>query len=742
MSDTVTQHKIAYIGWREIPQEGGKKPRKVPTCIDTGRNINHLDSVNWRTYAEVKASGYNIGIVLMPADPFFLIDLDNCHIDGKWSEGAKKIIALFVGAFVEVSFNGAGLHIMGSCDATLLGDRQHRFNKLDVDVEFYTDKRFIALGQGGKGDMAFDCTELIKTFVPKKAIDLTPVSAAHNYMAGPVEEYTGSPVDEVVIKTMMDRKKDTFTNAVSIRDLWECRVDKLRLAYPTTTPGEPYNHSAADVALMAHLAFYTGKDYERMKRIFEMSKLMRAKWASRPDYQKNTIEFAIRHCQNVYDIKIEYDELMSVRQQKTFFKGCVYVLEERKIMVPKGMMLKQDQFRVMYGGYSFIMQKDSAKPTYSAWDSFTENRMFNFPKVRRMRFLPGRPHGEISGDGVNVFYQHPIPTAKGDVEPFLTLLEKMLPQESDREILLGWMASMVQNPGTKFLWSPVLQGTKGNGKGFISECLIHAVGEEYSWNVKPEKIDGKFNSYLQNRLLINVTEMNMFAKRGMLDALKDYITEGRQEIEGKGIDAKMVTDYCANWFFATNEKNGVIKERDDRRFCVFFTNQQRVEDLTRDGMDGNYFINLWAWGKGGGFACVRNYLMNYQIVAERDPAKDCYRAPKSTTTDEAIEASLSDVSLFILDAVQAQEVGFKGGWISSYHVTKLLENAGGKGTTTRAITKAVEALGYIRHGRSTKAILSEGNMRPVLYSKPTCVKDYHYAQGYTKFMYKKPKGAP
>jgi hypothetical protein len=52
------------------------------------------------------------------------------------------------------------------------------------------------------------------------------------------------------------------------------------------------NHSCADAALCAHLAFWTGGDAERMDRLFRISGLYREKW-DRLDYRERTIRKAI-----------------------------------------------------------------------------------------------------------------------------------------------------------------------------------------------------------------------------------------------------------------------------------------------------------------------------------------------------------------------------------------------------------------------------------------------------------------
>ena len=52
------------------------------------------------------------------------------------------------------------------------------------------------------------------------------------------------------------------------------------------------SNSEADLKLCRHLAYWTGKDEERIDKLFRQSALYRAKW-DRADYRTNTISLAI-----------------------------------------------------------------------------------------------------------------------------------------------------------------------------------------------------------------------------------------------------------------------------------------------------------------------------------------------------------------------------------------------------------------------------------------------------------------
>lgn len=764
---------LPHITWRSLPPKiPGAKFRKVPWDSGATPPANPErdphDASWWmtpeqcfQTIAAHPALELKAGVVLSDSDPYFLMDLDDCHDGLDWNDGAKHIISLFPGAAVEVSINGKGLHIVGQCQPNILGDRRNKFNLYGVECEFYHTKRFIALGHGFNGTPDLDWTANLAHLLPvREAVSMLAITD----QADP--EWSGPEDDDELISLMVASRGGTaqmFGDKASVADLWTGNVEALSRHYPSVS-GDQFDRSSADAALMSHLAFWTGKNTARMDRLFRRSGLMRPKYEKHGnyDYAGNTISGAVANCRNVYkqsqkltpqesidipppDVLEEtppvqlvadgFSEIMSVAEQGEFFKDCVYIAKDHRVLTPQGLLLKPAQFKTVYGGHCFIMSADGSRPSYNAFEAFTENRVTRFPKVYRTRFKPQLSFGQsVGGDGVNCYIPPVIKTVEGDVSMMLDLLHKILPIERDRLIFLAWIAALVQNQGVKFLWSPVLQGTKGNGKSIWAEILTYCVGEQYTWKPKPKKLDAQFNQFLRNRIFINVDEMHMFSKYELLDTLKDYITGTTQEVEQKGIDSEMDSDYCANWMFSVNPKDAVIKERDDRRFAMFFTAQQSREDMLRDGMlHDDYFPKIWHWlRREDGFAKMRHFLLNYQITPEFNPAGSCFLAPETSSTLEAVSASYGAAEQHIFEAIESDTTGFRGGWLSTARVNDILHEVNIK-RSPKKIATIIEGMGYKFKFRSTRLLMHEGNAKPRLYALPGVtgeLDDYEVAQGY------------
>lgn len=764
---------LPFITWREMPPlHEGAKPRKVPWDSVKGHEASAHDRSLWMTQEQCQAvitanPELRFGVVLSDSDPYFLLDLDDCYdtSTGEWSQGVHSILQQFPNAAVETSINGRGLHILGQCQPEVLGDRRNKFNLYGVECEFYHTGRFLALGHGFAGNADLNWTATLQAIVPtREHVEKLPLID----QADP--EWSGPDDDDELVRLMLNARgstASTFGEKATVADLWNADPETLASFYPSVT-GDAFDRSDADGALMAHLAFWTGKNTDRMDRLFRKSGLMRPKYDKHGnyDYAGHTISGAVSITRNVFkqskksepqlQIPLQqptesvseipsaepvvpdkiYGEIMTSHDQIEYFDGCVYVSDLNSILTPKGYILKSSSFKAMYGGHNFLMSADGTKPTHNAFEAFTENRMIKFPKVKSTRFKPQLPFGSpVAPDGVNIYMPPVIETIEGDVSCMMGLLSVILPNDRDRTILLSWMAAVVQYPGVKFLWSPVVQGVEGNGKSIWGEILHYSVGAEHSWTVEAKKIDSQFNSFLANRILINVEEMNIFAKHELMDTLKGLITGVRQEIEQKGVDSSMNLDYCANWYFATNHKDAVIKSKNDRRFAVFFTAQQTRADLVASGLlDNEYFPRLWNWLRnGGGFAMMRHFLLNYQIPEEFNPATSCFIAPETSSNAEAVSFSYGAAEQYIFEAVEADTVGFKGGWLSTARVTEILADVGIKRTPTK-LSAMLEKMGYEARGRSTRPLMHEGNKKPRLYALTGVtggVDEYEKAQGYT-----------
>jgi len=719
-------------------------------CNPAGQRVNAHDPAQWMSAAQASQHAlwdeaqphkpYGLAFDLTPTDPWFFLDLDHCLVDGVWTADATAMFTSFNGAWGEVSSSGDGLHIIGKCDPSKLQDRKHKWQ--ENTREFYTENRFIAFSKagwapiGGEARPDMDWTDQLRHIVPERA-------NLGELPDGVDPAYTGPEDDDALLRMMLATggAGAAFGLKVSPKHLWEADATVLARAYPAYDGQGGFDHSSADASLMAHLAFWTGRDMPRMDRLFRMSALMRDKYATRAQYRTDTIGNASRLCKKVYDRPRAKERVageggapevyLTVPEMIKHFEGCTYIRDIHKIMVPGGMMLKPEQFNAWYGGHMFQMMPDGTQPSKKAFEALTESRAHHFTAAIRPCFRPDLAEGLLMNDGsINTYYKPDVTMTEGDITPFMDFMAKLIPDEGDRHILLSYMAAVVQHPGVKFQWAPVLQGAEGNGKTMCASVVAYAVGNHYTHMPNSKQLGEKFNAYLEGKVFIVVEEIDMQGKREMLDILKPLITNTSIEIRGMQQEKRMAENR-ANWMFCTNFQDAVTKSRNDRRYSIFFTGQQSADDLRRDGMDGDYFPDMWSWLHGDGYSHVAHYLTHMKIDPALDPSGACHRAPRTTSTDAAIERSGGVVEAEIMEATQDNTAGFRGGWVSSYCLEGLMKHLGIRINRNKLADIMVE-LGYVRWGRAPKSIFREDSKRPTLYTthKDATFEDYLTAQHY------------
>ncbi len=768
-----------------VPKEGKPgKTDKFPVDPFTGRvGVDAHDPRIWQSYDEAATVATRfgscgvVGFVLTRNDPFFCLDIDGAATAAGWSPLATSLCAQMPGTAIEVSYSGVGLHIWGQ---GVIGE--HSKKNIPLGIELYTELRFIALGHSATGHAGVCPTlgQIAAAYFPEKIADRSVPEE------GPCEEWRG-PTDDADLLRRALKSQSTramFGTGASFSDLFDANAGVLSKAYPATGEGE-YDASSADAALAQHLAFWTGRDVARIERLMRQSSLVRSKWDDRDDYLvERTIKGACaRQVQVLQDKAPEpgpaaqmlapvptpqpapvgppvspaeapaptyaqpqsvgtriHNEVPTQRAvngttflpasaQVELFRGCVYVVDLHRILVPGGKLLKEGNFKAKYGGYTFAMDASNERTSRNAWEAFTESQVLRCPQSDGTCFRPDLAPGAILHEAgrsrVNVWWPAPVECKEGDATPILDHVARLLPVKRDQLILLSYMAACVQYPGKKFSWAPVIQGVEGNGKTMLSKCLSEALGRHYTHWPKANKLGGQFNSWLFGNLLYCVEDIHTdeFTQAAIMEQLKPMITGGDGiEIEGKGLD-QVSTEICGNFIFNTNHKSALRKSRNDRRIAPLYCAQQEEADLIRDGMPPDYHIRMWNWLKAGGYAIVTNWLRTWPIPDEFNPATSCHRAPRTSSTDNAINMSLGRIEQEVMEHVEQGAVGFAGGWISSMALDRLLEHMGKAGAMPiNKRADMLKELGYKKHpmlpnGRVNNVIAPDGG-RPMLYLAP------------------------
>lgn len=704
---------------------------------------------------------WGVGFVITADDDIMCLDLDKCTAPlGGWIPEVAAMIAKFPGA-VELSNSGRGLHVWARYTGVMPGHGK-KSDKLRGHswMEFYTESRFMALGSTANGTM-HDLTALLPGFIaeyfPPMLIDTTEGGV---WREGPCEGHTVLTDDDLIAKAMSRTRQvdpaGMFSNArplPSFADLWTRDMSVLALAFPPDAAGKEMNGSDADFALAKELAYWTGKDHARIERLMQQSGLVRDKWGTMRrnwTYLQQTILNGVAACTAVYHKPappplhlpgatgsklvakvIDHNTFIGREDMAALFAGCVYVQDLNAILLPNGDIVDQARFKARFAGYTFAMDNaNETRPTKDAWDAFINNQVIAFPRVEGTLFQPGMGFQDVieraGRNWVNVYKAPVVDRRPGDVTPFMNLLKKILPKGDDATILLSYMAAIVQYPGVKFRWAPFIQGTQGNGKSTLVECLKYALGRKYIFSVKAKMVTNDFNAWTEYNVLYIADDIYTTADRNdIMEALKSLITDRDQPITLKGVDS-IQKEICGNFIFTDNHKDAMKKTDDSRRLCTLYSAQQSKRDRVRDGLTKAFFAGpggFVPWLESGGYAYVAEMLYTMPIDPRYNPAGECQEAPDTSATREAIIDGRTGVEHEVAEWIELGEPGFCGDFVS-YDMLKrkLMETPQfSKSASPLKVKEMLGRLGYEMHrglpeGRTVVDVQPD-DKRAILYVK-------------------------
>lgn len=279
-----------WVCWRREERNG--KATKLPVDAHTGRMAKSTDPATRATFEEaVAAVGRwrcdGVGFVFGPDRAFTGLDLDHVISDGALDPAYRWVVEE-AGTYTEVSPSGDGLHLIFRGAKPDWAQRSRKGQPGGRVVEMYDHDRYFTVTGSvfeGRGALAENPGVVERTY--RTWIEPEARSAQPRLDDAAREASTGDMGDDELVERMLASRSGGDIRAL--------------LAGDCSAQGG--DHSAADMALCSHLAFWCAGDAARMDRIFRHSGLMRDKWDSRrggTTYGAQTIERAISGATEFY----------------------------------------------------------------------------------------------------------------------------------------------------------------------------------------------------------------------------------------------------------------------------------------------------------------------------------------------------------------------------------------------------------------------------------------------------------
>ena len=266
-------------------------------------------------------------------------------------------------------------------------------------------------------------------------------------------------------------------------------------------------------------------------------------------------------------------------------------------------------------------------------------------ELRSYAYEPGKPL--ITDDAYyNTWTGLGVKPCKGDIKPFLWLIERLVSDIKARTWFTCWLAAPLQNLGLKLQNGVVLWDLGGTGKTLLADTMEKIYGQANFGRVSSADFGHRFNAGVEGKQFVVGDETSTSEKKRASEAIKKMITSKRVVIEHKGVDVYTVNDH-ANFLFFTNFPNAYYVADQDRRLFIY---QVMAPEMTpKESAD------YAKWLEGDGPSAALDYLQQLDISSF-----SAYERPPETTAKlDAIRYSYNDVRLWIEEAKE-DPTGFFG----------------------------------------------------------------------------------
>lgn len=274
-------------GSREQKGEKGIYYSKEPISLNGRFDISWTNKRNMHTFEEVKAAyekggGNGIGLILTHETPYVCVDIDdqeNIH------DMETKYHNIAVQSYAEISPSGNGLHVW------FKGNKPTWARTKKNGIEFFGGQnKFVTFTGNVFSDMPINDNQKVinhigETFFPEEAAAAITLQQKKSPNLQNEGNSFGKLSDNEVVELIRTEKPGRYK--VYQGDFSD---------YPS--------QSEAVLALMNELAYYTGKDIDQMRSIYDTSSATYADPKKNENKFARTADRAIRSTMNVYKAKV------------------------------------------------------------------------------------------------------------------------------------------------------------------------------------------------------------------------------------------------------------------------------------------------------------------------------------------------------------------------------------------------------------------------------------------------------
>ena len=302
------------------------------------------------------------------------------------------------------------------------------------------------------------------------------------------------------------------------------------------------------------------------------------------------------------------------------------------------------------------------KPKIEAATSFDENRQKKGARILKgVTYAAGESilcarDGIVYGNRWRDARPVPVP---GNIQPWLAHVERMIPDQREREHVLDVMAFKVQHPNRKINHAVLHGGNPGSGKDTMWAPFFWAIGGAALRNVslvRNEEVTSQWGYALETEILVinELRQSEAKDRRALENQLKPLIAAPPEflMVQRKGLAPYDLLNRLQVIAFS-NERVAINLPSDDRRWFVIWSDAPRMTDA-----EGAV---IWAWLESGGKSAVAAWLHLRNVTAFAPGASPLMTEAKAIM----VEAGMSGAEAFLVELMRSRTGEFSKGVVGA-----------------------------------------------------------------------------
>ena len=278
------------------------------------------------------------------------------------------------------------------------------------------------------------------------------------------------------------------------------------------------------------------------------------------------------------------------------------------------------------------------------------------PQVEATRYDPARP-GKRYFTEENIPYVNTYRATYAPPEPdradeagdlFQAHLRNLILEPEYQRVLTDFFAFIVQHPGVKIRWAPLIQSVQGAGKSFLSVMMSRVLGRRNVSKVTAKDlVESNYNNWAYGHQFVTMEEVRVVGhnRHAVMDKIKTCITDDDISLDVK-YESQRTVPNITNYMMFTNHHDSLAIDNSDRRYFVLASPLQRTEQIKAMGGD-DYFDRLFGMlrDNAGG---LRAWFESWAISPEFKPNG---RAPLTSYFFDLVDNAASPLAMAVKNTI-------------------------------------------------------------------------------------------